>query len=142
MAKIIFTLLVLASASLAQSSSDGSFSVRHAKHANFSLSGTQMHEAEILYQNTCETVRHDFHSADELRPHFTVVIGTDRNEVHAVHLLHIGQEIWLKKWDPVAFAQAVVVLAFDEMLTREVVTQLSKRAVVYSNSTVDVSRAK
>ncbi len=48
MVKAIFTLLVLASAGLAQSSSDGPLSVHHSTYANFSLTPAQMRQAESL----------------------------------------------------------------------------------------------
>ena len=40
------------------------------------------------------------------------------------------------------FAQGVVVLAFQQLLTRDAINQLSNRAVRYSNATVDVARLK
>ena len=147
MLKVLCTLIVLASASLAQSSSDGSFSVRHSKHEKFSLNPSQMHEAEILYKSACEVVQRDFRSTDgELRPHFTVIIGAERNEVKAV-VARTRQteglvEIRLKKWNPMLFAQGVVVVAFDHMLTSDMVAQLGKRAVRYSGATVNVADLK
>jgi hypothetical protein len=142
--RITLILLVLASAALAQSSSDGSFSVRHSKKASFSLSPAQMREAENLYRSACAVVEHDFHSgAGQLHPHLTVVIGAARNEVHAENTeIHVGNEIWMKKWEPTLFAQGVVVLAFGQMLTVDVIKQLGNRAVRYSNATVDVAELK
>lgn len=144
MLKIFVTLIVLASAGLAQSSSDGSFSVRHSKNANVSLSPAEMRQAENLYSMACAVVKHDFHSgAGELHPRFTVVIGAENNEVHSARMKHDSDaELWMKKWNPMVFAQGVVVLAFDEMLTRDVITQLGNRAVRYSNATVDASDFK
>ena len=141
MLKTFFTLIVLVSAAWAQSSADGSFSVRHSKNANFSLNATQMRQAENLYSIVCTIVKQDFHNgAGELHPHFTVVIGAERNEVHSVRVkTDGGTEIWMKKWNPTVFAQGVVVVAFDEMLTRDVITQLGNRAIRYSNATVDVA---
>jgi hypothetical protein len=141
--KIALVLLVLASMALAQSSSDGSFSVRHAKNENFSLSKAEMQKAESLYQNACTAVQREFHSAEELRPHFTVVVGTERNEVHSGGMKADDDlQIWMKTWNHTTFAQGVVVLAFQQLLSREVITQLGKRAVRYSNSTVDVAGFK
>ena len=144
MLRVIFTILVLASASLAQSSPDGSFSVRHSKKANFSLSPAQMREAESLYQNACAIVQRDFHRGErELHPHFTVVIGADRDEVRAENtLLHVGNEIWMRKWHPSLFAQGVVVLAFGEMLTPDGIKELGMRAMRTTNATVDVAGLK
>ena len=134
--KIALVLLVLASMALAQSSSDGSFSVRHAKNENFSLSKTEMQKAESLYQNACAAVQHEFHSTEELRPHFTVIVGADRDQVHG-YGVHAPPEIWMKKWDPTVFAEGVVVLAFDQILSPNLVTQLSKGALNVSNATAD-----
>jgi hypothetical protein len=137
MLKVMFTLLVLASAGLAQSSSDGSFSVHHSKHANFSLSPVQMREAESVYQSACAVVQHDFHRvAGELHPHFTVIVGADDNEVHG------NAEIRMKKWNPLLFAEGVVVLAYYQVLTADVIKQLGNRAVLYSNATTDVAGLK
>jgi hypothetical protein len=140
MFRLMFTLLVLASAGLAQSSSDGTFFVRNIKHENSVLTPRQMREAESVYQNACAVVRRDFHVTSELQPHFTVIVGAPRNEVHSAGMKDDGRtEIWIKKWDPRPFAQGVVVLAFHEMLTRDVIMELSNRAVRYSNATVDVA---
>ncbi|MGB8987414.1 MAG: hypothetical protein WCC37_12490 [Candidatus Sulfotelmatobacter sp.] len=148
MLKTMLTVFILASAGLAQSSSDGSFSVHDAKHANVSLTPAQMREAESLYQSACVVVRHDFPTgAREFHPpHFTVVIGADRNEVHG-NIVYSKDaqrqpEIWLKKWSPMVFAEGVVVLAFDQLLTFDLVAQLGNRAVRYSGATVDVSSLK
>jgi hypothetical protein len=143
MLRVMFTLLILAPVGLAQSSSDGSFSVRHSKQANFSLSAAQMREAESVYKSACAVVLHDFHnSIGELHPHFTVVIGADRNEVHGFMVqskkVRGNAELWIKQWDPKVFAQGVVVLAFDELLTEDVINQLGSRAVRYSDATVNV----
>jgi|SRR5271169_959177 len=148
MLKVMFTLLILASAGLAQSSSDGSFSVHHSRQATFSLSPAQMREAESLYRSACAVVQHDFRrGAGQLSPHFTVVVGTDRDEVYgnmiqATSEVHGNAEIRMKKWNPIIFAQGVAVLAFDQMLTGDVIRRLGDQAVRYSNATVDVAGLK
>jgi hypothetical protein len=142
--KATFMLLVLASVALAQSSSDGSFSVHHSKRADFSLSPTQMREAEGLYQSACATVQNEFHDdAGKLHPHFTVVIGAEGNMVRQENTeTHVGYELWLKEWNPAMFAEGVVVLAFNQMLTPNRIKQLGDRAVRFNNATVDVSGLK
>lgn len=142
MLKIVFVLLALSFGGVAQTSSDGSFSVHHSNKANFSLSAAQMREAESIYHSACAVVQRNFQSGTgELHPHFTVTIGADRDEVHAMRIT--GDEIWMKKWNPGIFAEGVVVLAFDQgLLTRDVIKQLGAQAVRYSNATVDVSGLK
>ena len=136
MLKAMATLMLAGTACLAQSSSDGSFLVRHLTKASFSLSPAQMREAEKLYRNTCAVVQRNFHPSSELHPHFTVIVGADHNEVHG------RTEIWLKKWDPDMFARGVVVVAFDQVLTADVINQLAKRAVHSSVAIVDVADLK
>jgi hypothetical protein len=141
MLKGMFVLLVLSSTGLAQSSSDGSFSVRHLKNASYSLKPAQMREAERIYRSACAVVQHDFHNgSSELHPRFTVIIGAERDEVHTTH--SPADEILMTKWDPLVFAQGAVVLAFDQMLPLDVSAQLAKRAFRQSNATVDVAGFK
>ncbi|MGC2473189.1 MAG: hypothetical protein WA485_02555 [Candidatus Sulfotelmatobacter sp.] len=45
----------------------------------------------------------------------------------------------MKKWDLVTFAQGVAVLAFDSMLTHDVIVQLGNRGFRQSNAAVDVA---
>lgn len=138
--RILFMLFV-SCAGLAQSSSDGSFSVRHFKNANYSFPPAQMREAESIYRNVCTLVQREFRrGAVELHPHFTVIIGTGRNEVHSRRMQ--GEEIWMKKWDPITFAEGVVVLSFDEMLTHDVIAQLSNKGLLLSSAAVNVADLK
>lgn len=137
MLKLMVTFLIVLSTAMAQSSSDGSFSVHHSKHANFSLSRAQMREAESLYHSACVVVDQDFHSSPgPVHPHFTVVIGAETNEVHNM------EEIRMRKWNPTIFAEGVVILAYQQELTADKVKQLGNRAVRYSNATVDVAALK
>src|SRR5260221_4224844 len=82
MLKTIAALLFLASACFAQSSADGFFVVRNIKKSGGILTPVQMREAEELYQSACAVVQRDFHGNTELRPRFTVLLGTEQNQVH------------------------------------------------------------
>jgi hypothetical protein len=138
MFKVMFVLLCLSSVGLAQSSADGTFSVHHVTDTGYSLRPAEMREAESIYHRVCAAVQHEFHrGAGELHPQLRVVIGAERNEVHSVRT-QVG-EIWMKKWDPITFAQGVVVLAFDQMLTHDVIVQLGDRGFHQSNAAVDVA---
>jgi hypothetical protein len=133
MLKVIVMLLVFTSAVLAQSSSDGMFSVRDITQPNAVLTPAQMREAESIYQNACAVVQHDFHSTDLKHPHVDVIVGTDRDLVHG------RSEIWMTKWDRDKFAEGIVLLV---LLNTDVIEQLSSRAVRYSNATISVSTMK
>jgi len=136
MLRAIVTAMFLVTSCLGQSSSGGFFVVRHIKKAEFSLTAAQMREAEKLYFSTCAVVRREFPGSGELRPRFTLLLGADRDEVHR------QTEIWLRQWHPGLFAQGVAVLAFDQLLTSDLVRKLAKRGIQQSNATVDVSDLK
>jgi hypothetical protein len=141
MSKLLTVLVVLSSFGLAQSSSDGSFSVHHLTNVNSSLRPAQILEAQSIYHSACWEVQYEFHkSASQPCPHVTVVIGTERNEIHSRRTQ--DGEIWMKKWDPILFARGVVVLTFGQMLTGDVIVQLGNRAIEHSNAATDVARLK
>jgi hypothetical protein len=122
---------------VAQTSSDGSFSVRHSNKVTFPFGAEQIRDAESIYHSACAIVQRDFQrGAGDLRPRFTVTIGTKRNEVHAMR--PEGDQIWMAKWDPMVFAEGVV-LAASQSLTRDMIKEMGIRAVRYRNATVDVS---
>jgi hypothetical protein len=136
MLKAVVAAIFMVATCVGQSSSSGLFVVRHIKKSDFSLTPAQMREAEKLYVSICAVVRREFPGSGELRPRFTVVVGTERNEVHR------QTEIWLKKWNPALFAEGVAVLAFDQVLTSELVRKLAKRGIEQSNAMVDVADLK
>ena len=136
MLKAIATVMLLVATGIGQSSSSGFFVVRHVKKSDFSLTSAQMREAEKLYLSTCSVVQRDFPGSGELRPRFTVLLGTDRDEVHGL------TEIRLRQWNPGLFAQGVVILAFDQVLTSDVIRQMAKRGMQYANAVVDVHDLK
>ena len=63
-----------------------------------------------------------------------VVIGAEPNEIHYRRNPQVD-EICVP-------AQGVVLLAFDQMMTRDVLKQLGNRAVHQTNAAVDVSRTR
>ena len=136
MVKTLFALLFFASTCIGQSSSDGSFVIRHAKDPNFSLTAAQMRQAEKLYRAACGVVQDEFHGSRDQQLRFTVIVGADNDSVHG------ASEIWLKKWNPAVFAEGTVVLALHQLLTPDLIRQLGKRVVKYSDATVDVADLK
>jgi hypothetical protein len=136
MLKAIAALLFLAPACVGQSSANGFFVVRNINQSDGLLTPAQMREAQRLYLNACTVVRNDFHSNGESRPRFTVLVGTERNEVHG------RTEIWLKQWSQSVFTEGVVVLASDQVLTGDVIKQLGRQAVQRAAATVDLAELK
>jgi hypothetical protein len=48
----------------------------------------------------------------------------------------------MTKWDPVVFTQGAVIIAFDQMLTRDLISQMGKRALRQSSAVVNVAGMK
>lgn len=92
-------------------------------------------EAEKIYLSACSAVQREFGSNRALRPQVTVVLGADKDEVSFDE-----REIRLTKWDRHAFAQGVVLFAFDDLMPVDQRLMLAKRAVMWAASTVDVER--
>ena len=130
--KVLAAFFFFAAFSFAQSSSDGLFVVQNVRKSGSLLTAAQMRQAEKLYQSACTVVQREFHGTMDLRPRFTVIIGTDHNEVHS------GGEIWLKQWNPAVFTEGVVVLAFGQVLTADAIKLMGERAVRHSDATIDV----
>ena len=141
MSKLISIFLLLSSVGFAQSFSDGSFSVYHLHKVGFSLTPAQIHEAESIYHDACSVVQREFpKGAMQPCPRFTVLVGAERNRLHSRRTQ--GGQIWMKKWDPIVFAQGVIVLTFDQILTRDEIMELGNRAVQQSKAAMDVARLK
>jgi hypothetical protein len=81
-------------------------------------------------------VEQEFHTGSLSPPTFTLVLGSDRDEV-SIDL----REVKLKKWNPELFAQAVVQLSFEELMTFTERSHLAQRALRWTQSvtTVDMS---
>jgi len=135
MLKVFVTLLLLAAASLGQDSPNHYFVVQQAGKSS-PASDARLREAENLYLSACEVVQRDFHMVESVRPHFTVVLGAERNEFHT------ASTVWLKDWNPAMFTQAVVVMAYYQMLTTDMQKQLTRRALEYANASVNVGELK
>jgi len=71
-----------------------------------------------------------------LRPKFVLVLGAQNNE--AVRDGKVS-EVRLKSWDPVAFAQSVVILAAREILTPDDLAHITHDALTYAQASVSVS---
>ena len=92
-------------------------------------------EAEKIYLSTCSAVQREFGSSRAVRPQVTVVLGADKDEVSFDE-----REIRLTKWDRHAFAQGVVLFAFEDLMPVDQRLILAKRAVIWDDSTVEVER--
>jgi hypothetical protein len=92
-------------------------------------------EAEKIYLSACSAVQREFGSNRMVRPQVTVVLGAEKDVVSFDE-----REIKLTKWDRHAFAQGVVMFAFEDLMPVEQRLMLAKRAVIWAGSTVDIER--
>jgi hypothetical protein len=92
-------------------------------------------EAEKIYVSACSPVQREFGSNRAIRPQVTVVLGADNDVVSFDE-----REVRLTKWDRRAFAQGVVMFAFEYLMPVEQRLMLAKRAVIWAVSTVDIER--
>jgi hypothetical protein len=91
-------------------------------------------EAETVYLSACKVIEREFSSPTSLRPQFTLFLGASRNT-----LSYSEHEIQLTKWDKYRFAQGVLVLAFDELLSPKQRLELARAALLEADSSVDVN---
>jgi len=94
-------------------------------------------EASKVYFSACAAVQREFGSSRELRPRVTLVLGTDK---HKQGLDVDRGEIRLANWDRYLFAQGVVMLAFEELMPKTHVLLVAKRAVAWSDASVEVGQ--
>ena len=94
-------------------------------------------EAEKIYLSACSAVQREFGSNRAVRPQVTVVLGADRDEVS-----FDKREIRLTKWDRHAFAQGVVLFAFEDLMPVEQRVVLAKRALIWADATLDIEHVE
>jgi hypothetical protein len=93
-------------------------------------------EAERIYLSTARELAAEFKLAQMPRARFTLVLGADENSVDMN-----TRELRLKKWDRYLYAEGVLRLSFDQMLSAEAKLQLARRAVTESEATVKLYEA-
>ena len=124
--KFAISVLALAGAGLAQ---DGlTIDNRHKERLSTP-------EAEKIYSSACSVVEREFEIKQPLHPQVRLVLGADKNEIWFV-----GREIRLTKWNPYAFAQGVVWIAFEDLMPSQQRLTIAKRAVSWADSTVEIER--
>jgi hypothetical protein len=92
-------------------------------------------EVEKIYSSACSVVEREFDIKHSLHPQVKLVLGADKNEI-----LLVGREIRLTKWNPYAFAQGVVWLAFEDLMPSQQRLTIAKRAVTWADSSVEIER--
>lgn len=89
-------------------------------------------EVDKLYLSACSAVQREFGGTRPIRPHFTLVLGADKDQADLDR-----REIRLIKWNPDLFAQGVVVFAFEGLMPLDQRIAVARRAVNWAGSTIE-----
>jgi hypothetical protein len=112
------------------------FQVSNPKHEKW-----PQEEAVKIYFSACDqaarAVRPE--KPPQLHPNFVLVLGTSKDET--VRYDDIA-EVHLKNWKPESFAEAVVLMAIREVLSRDKVADVVRSVVLSSRSSVSVEELK
>lgn len=118
-----FLILFLAEICLSQTP----FQVSNPKHQEWPQS-----EALLIYDCEARNLAEQFNLPRVPRAVFTVVLGAEENSVDMN-----TKELRLKKWDKYLYAEGVLRLTFDQILSSESKMRLARRAVAESEATVN-----
>jgi len=91
-------------------------------------------DAHKIYLSACTVVEQEFSIHHTVRPRFTLILGADKSGV-----FFDQREIRLSNWDPGLFAQGVVLLAFDDLMTLDERLAMTRRALNWAHSTIEVT---
>jgi hypothetical protein len=94
-------------------------------------------EANLIYFSVARNLATEFNRPQLPVTSFTLVLGAIENSVDMNR-----RELRLKKWDKYFYAEGVLRLTFDQMLSSESKMRLARRAVAESDATVDYHRSK
>lgn len=124
---LVFLTLTLAIACLAQ---EGMVTVTSRERQR----SPKKEEVNKIYLSACSAVQREFANSNAIRPPITLVLGADKNAVD-----FDKRTVLLIKWDRDLFAQGVVILAFEDLLSPQRRMMVAKRAVSWADATVEVS---
>lgn len=91
-------------------------------------------EVNRVYLSACTAVEREFGDRKLRHPNITLVLGADQNAVD-----FDKKKVLLRRWDQGLFAEGVVILAFEGILTPERRMIITNRAVSLAQATVNVS---
>jgi len=92
-------------------------------------------EVDKIYLSACTAVQREFGGNRTVRPRVALVLGSDKNGVN-----FDAGEVLLVKWDRDLFAQGVVILAFEDLMTAERRARIARRALHWTDATVEVAQ--
>ena len=92
-------------------------------------------DAQKIYLSACSVVQREFGGNRSVAPQVILVLGADKNETWFQ-----AREVRLKQWDGYSFAQGVVWLAFEDLMSSQQRLAIARRAVVWADSTVEIEQ--
>lgn len=92
-------------------------------------------EIDKIYLSACSALEQEFGDKGSVTPQVTLVLGADKNAVD-----FDKREVLLVKWDRDLFAQGVVVLAFEDLMTVQRRMTIARRAVNWADATTEVGQ--
>ena len=90
-------------------------------------------EAQKIYDSACAVVDQELGGNRTVRPQFKLVLGAAKNSVN-----YDQRELTLTKWDPYLFAQGVILLSLDDLMSPKKKAEMAMRAVTWADATIDV----
>jgi hypothetical protein len=90
-------------------------------------------EVNKVYLSACTAVQREFGNSIVLHPNIALVLGADKNAVN-----FDKKTILLQRWDRNLFAEGVVILAFEDLLTPQRRMMITNHAVNLAQATVNV----
>ncbi len=94
-------------------------------------------EVDKIYVSVCSAVQKEFGDGRALAPRLALVLGADTNGVN-----FDKKEVMLVKWARELFAQGVVLLAFEDLMTEQRRATIARRALNWADSTIDVAQVR
>ncbi len=92
-------------------------------------------EVDKIYFSVCSAVQREFGGDRTVSPRLALVLGADKNAVD-----FDNKKIVLIKWNRELFAQAVVLLAFEDLMTEQRRRTIARRALNWAGATIDVAQ--
>ena len=89
-------------------------------------------EVNKIYLSACSAVQREFGNSNALRPTIALILGADKDALDFNR-----KTILLKRWNRDLFAQGVVILAFEDLLTPQRRMVITNRAVSWADATID-----
>ena len=90
-------------------------------------------EVQKIYDSACAVVEQELGRNRTVRPQFKLVLGAAKNSVNFDQ-----HELTLTKWDPFLFAQGVILLSYEDLMSPKKRAEMATRAVTWADATVDV----